>query len=181
MSTIEELQVLRLGHPRPPWLLSALAVRTWAEAAAVCLEHCEHRCGVGMAVRGISDVRQVSLETPEVDEPMRRTHQNLKPAAEDGAVAVVASLIHDLTDDLFIKQAVEHTGIDYWLGRRDAQHFQSAIRIEISGILRENSSNTVEYRLRKKHERLSKYTDECPAKVAIVEFSTPKAIVEDHE
>lgn len=177
----DEPRVLRLGHPRPPWRLSVSSVNAWAEAAAICLNECSHGAGVTMSVVGIPQTTEVLLDVPEVDESMRRTHRNLKPAAEKGAEAVVASLIHDLTDDIFIEQAVDHTGIDYWIARRDdAPLFQNTTRIEISGILRESASNTVEYRIRKKRERLDKYPDEWPAKIAVVEFSAPKAVMEEY-
>lgn len=113
---------------------------------------------------------------------MRRTHRNLKPATEKGAESIVACLMHDLTDHVFIEQAFDHTGFDYWLGDRDDEgpHFQKKVRLEISGILRETSSNTVDHRISDKLERLSRYPDERPVKIAVVEFSTPRTVVQTH-
>jgi hypothetical protein len=161
--------------------LSKAAVIDWAEAAAVCLNECGHTSGVKMAVVGVQNTTEVLLDVPKVDESMLRTHQdNLKPAVEMGAVAVVASVIQDLTDDLVLKRGPDHTGYDYLLARRDAPLFQNTTRIEISGILRESANNTVEYRIRKKRERLGKYPDERPAKIAVVEFAAPRVVVEEY-
>jgi hypothetical protein len=178
----EEPGVIRLGNPRRPWYLSDNSVRTWAEAAAVCLDECNHAPGVEMTVRGFADILRVRVEAPVVTDSMRRTHRNLKPAAEQGAIAVVSSLIHDLTEDVFIEQSIEHSGIDYWLVRRgQGMLFQGKTRLEISGILRETKANSIARRIREKSTRLDRYKDESPAKIAIVEFSAPKAVMEDHD
>lgn len=179
----DELPVLQLGRPRVPWLLSDLAVRAWAEAAAVCLDAVGHGCTVEASIEGIPGVLRVILDAPTADEAMRKTHRNLKDATELGAVAVIASVVHDLSDELILDQAVEGTRIDYWLGRRgEGPLYQKKSRIEISGILREAPNNTTEYRIHKKRERLRKNPDERNATIAIVVFSAPKAVMErEHE
>lgn len=184
MSTIasDEPRVLRLRRPREPWTLSQHVLEAWTEAAAVCLEVGGHGSQVELALEGLPDAPRVALEAPTVDDSMRRTHRNSKPAVEMGAVAVTVSLIHDLTNDVFIEQAVDHTGIDYWLAPRGRATplFQGTTRLEISGILCEKPNNTVEYRLQQKRERLQKYADERPVKIAVVEFAAPRAVVEHH-
>ena len=178
----DESLVLRLGHPREPWRLGKVAVQLWAQAAAVCLEEVGHPATVVMTVLGFPQASRVILKAPVVDDAIRRTFRNLKPAAEQGAVAVVAALVHGLTGETFFEQSVERTGIDYWLVDRDDRgpFFQRKSRLEISGILRESSSNSVEYRLRQKRDRLAKYPDQRPAKIAVVEFSAPRTVMEEH-
>lgn len=179
----DELPILQLGHPRAPWLLSDLAVRAWAEAAAVCLDAVGHSCPVEANIDGIPGVTRVIFDAPTVDEAMRRTHRNLKDATELGALVVIASVVHDLTEELILDQAVEGTRIDYWLGQRgEGPLYQKLTRIEISGILREAPNNTIEHRVRNKRERLRKNPDERTATIAIVAFSQPKAVMErEHE
>jgi hypothetical protein len=178
------LPILHLGHPREPWRLCELTVRTWAKAAAVCLEVVGHRGSLVMTIVGLPHARQVQLEAPTIDDAVRRTYRNMKTAVEHGALAVVASLVQDLTDETFLEQAVEGTGIDYWLVGREEPGpiLQGRTRLEISGILREDpsTSNTIQKRLRDKHQRIDKYPDERPAKIAIVEFSAPRTVMETH-
>lgn len=178
----DEPLVLRLGHPREPWRMGELAVLLWAQAAAVCLEDVGHGATVTMTVLGIPGASRVVLEAPVVDDAVRRTFRNRKPAVEQGAIAVVAALVHGLTSETLLQQSIEGTGIDYWLVDRDdpGPFFQTTSSIEISGILRESSSNSVEHRLRQKRERLSKYPDQRPAKIAVVEFSAPRTVMEEH-
>jgi hypothetical protein len=174
-------KTIRLGSPRDPWYLSKMAVRAWSEAAAVCLAECGHGSGVEMTVDGFGEFERVRVEAPSLDDAMRRTHRDLTPATELGALAVVASLVHDLTDDLFLEQSIKPSGIDYWLGRRGQGNlFQGdKTRLEISGILRA-SNNSVEKRFSEKFTRLDRYDDERAAKVAVVEFSAPKTAMREH-
>ncbi len=175
----DELPVLELGRPRGPWLLSELTIRAWAEAAAVCLAEVGHATRVEADIEGVPGVTRVILEAPVVDEAMRRTHRNLKDATELGALVVTASVVHDLSEDLILEQAVEGTRIDYWLGRRsEGPLYPNRTRIEISGILREAPNNTVEYRIRQKRERMNKSSDERRATIAVIGFSAPRAVME---
>ena len=179
----KDLPVLHLGSPRPPWRLTPRAAQTWADAAAVCLEKVGHDVHVEMSVTGFDRATRVIVQAPAVDDAMRRTHRNLKDAVEFGAQAVVASLIHEFTDLVFIDQAFDHTGVDFWLASRSESgpFFQAKARLEISGILRETPSNSVEYRLTKKAERLDKYPSEYPASIAVVEFSQPRTEMRHHD
>lgn len=135
-----------------------------------------------MVVSGISQASRVILRAPAVDDTMRRTHRNLKPAVEKGAESIVACLLHDLTDYVVLEQALDHTGFDYWLADRNDEgpHFQKKVRLEISGILRETSSNAVVHRVSERIERLHRYPDERPAKIAVVEFSAPHTVVQTY-
>lgn len=127
----DELPILQLGHPRAPWLLSDLAVRAWAEAAAVCLDAVGHTSPVEASIEGIPGVTRVILDAPTVNEAMRKTHRNFKDATEFGALVVIASVVHDLSDELILDQAVEGTRIDYWLGRRgEGPLYQKLTRLD---------------------------------------------------
>lgn len=170
----------RLGHPREPWLLTGPELQTWAECAAVCLDVVGHHQRVQMTLTGMGDVATVALEWDAATDVMQRSHADLQVAAERGALAVVASLVHDLTDDLFFAQSVKSTGIDYWLARRTDRLFQRTARLEVSGMLRDRDGYEVRRRLKARHERLDTLADERPARIAVVVFDEPRTVVEDH-
>ena len=84
--------------------------------------------------------------------------------------------IHE-TEYTIIERSCKGDGFDYWMGYRDDMLLNRVARLEISGILKESSSNTVEKRLQIKKKQ-TEQSDSCclPAYISIVEFSELKAI-----
>ena len=57
--------------------------------------------------------------------------------------------------------------------------FTPKARLEVSGIMHENDSNTAEKRFRQKANQTSQSDDtRLPAYISVVEFSAPKAIID---
>ena len=81
------------------------------------------------------------------------------------------------TEYTIIERSCKGDGFDYWLGKKDDGLFNHAARLEISGILQESATNTVEKRLKIKIKQ-TEQSDESrlPAYISIVEFGKPKAI-----
>ena len=82
-----------------------------------------------------------------------RNHYNVDDALPFGteAIALFICTTHTSYDDL--QRSTRKTGIDYWLGHKsaDPDHpFQQSGRLEISGILNESETNTVDKRIREK-------------------------------
>jgi len=153
------------------------------EACVWCLLECGHSNGVHLKVteqqNGLCYYRLFWPEN-EVDiEAINRTY-NKDDGPEDGAVAIALLLIREKTDYTAVRRSVTRTGIDYWLGYKsvlDNQIFaRESSRLEVSGILKQNRSNKLKYRIEKKLEQTkrSDYSS-FPAYVVVVEFSQPKA------
>jgi hypothetical protein len=75
-------------------------------------------------------------------------------------------------DDVETSQKCD--GVDFWL--RNA-NFDLVARLEVSGIRRENGTNTVKNRLKVKLKQTEQSDNsKVPAVVAIIEFSKPEAV-----
>ena len=97
-----------------------------------------------------------------------------KKLVDFGACAIALLLIPKLTDYRAIQQSALGTTIDYYLAPQDQNGdliFNHAARLEVSGILKESETNTVENRIKSKLRRLKE--SRLPTYVIIVEFSQP--------
>jgi hypothetical protein len=179
--------------PNPDWALdlgsidpqTILAVslgtaRTMAEACICSLVSHSHPNGVGL--QWLSDdgsaeykvIWPASLESPSIQRAFNRDD-----ASEKGAEAIALLWIRDRTQYTAINRSATGTGIDYWLGPKDSDPeliFNSACaRLEVSGIHRENSGNTVNARVSLKRQQVDRGERRLPVYIIIVEFSQPKA------
>jgi hypothetical protein len=108
-----------------------------------------------------------------------RVHYNIDDALPFGteAIAFFISLTHTNYDSL--QRSIKKTGIDYWLGYKNADPnlpFQNAGRLEISGILKENEKNTVEKRIKEKLKQTSQSDNTTlPVYIVVVTFDRPYA------
>src|SRR5690349_14111242 len=84
-----------LAEGTMPGLSSAYGTQL-AQAAAVCLEHREHRNGVRFHLAGVK-AAQFLMEWPAVDDQARRSHNDLQEATERGAYGVAILIVCDLT------------------------------------------------------------------------------------
>lgn len=170
-----DLRQLEAGIPA---LTQALG-RVHAEAAAVCLENQGHQEPVRLVVRK-TDRPQYALSWPALTETMRRAYEDLERATELGAYGVAILLVRDQTGLTAIRQSRKGTGFDYWLGpdgTDDQLVFQSAARLEVSGILSGTDSQFLTHMKRKLEQTKVSDTSGLPAYACIVEFSRPQAEV----
>jgi hypothetical protein len=143
-----------------------------AEAAAVCLEDQGHGAVVDLTVEGHFE-EVFALERSPVDEQMRNAHCHQETATENGACGVALAAICELTGLTVLRQSSRWTGVDYWLGLREAKQFQaSSLVLEVSGI-RKGEDHTTRARVRQKAAQMRKWGLEPPGLVAVVEFSRP--------
>jgi len=160
------LASLPLACPR----LTAVAGEYMADAAALSLENQGHRIQTILVIRGVLD-RGYMLEMIPVTDQMRASY-DMDEAVEQGACAIAILTLCDYTGMTVIR-ARKGTGIDYWLGFDSGDlPFQSAARLEVSGILNSDDSR-INTRLREKLEQTRASDGPLPAYVCIVEFSRP--------
>jgi len=150
------------------------------EACIWCLVKCEHSNGVNILCTICDENTYHSIKWEnEVDLDGILGAYNDDDAVEYGAEALSLLIIREKTDYTAIERAVQTTGIDYWLGykekEKDELFNERDARLEISGILREQGTNTVRSRIRTKLKQIKQSDYIFPAFVSIIEFSNPKA------
>jgi hypothetical protein len=171
-----KLNLLALGEGMPG--LTVAWGTTLAEAAAVCLEDRSHQIGVALHLIGLKN-DQYRLEWQSVDDQIRRCYNDLQMATELGAYGIAILTIKYITGKIVIERSKKGTGFDYWVGDEDDELlFSGKRRLEVSGILVGNRAN-LQSRVREKKEQMRPSTGLGPGYVAVVEFGTPIASVED--
>ncbi len=167
------LGALAIGMPG----LTPACGTSLAESAAVCLEHREHQSGVAFHLTGMR-VEQFPIEWSAVDEQIRRTYNDLQEATERGAYGIAILVVRDLTGKVVVERSKKGPGFDYWLGDDDDDSlFLGKARLVVSGIL-SGPSSVIQSRLREKKEQIKPSEHLGPGYVAVVEFGTPTACVE---
>ena len=168
------LKLGRLGNGYP--CISRPSGFRLASAAAICLEERKHEVGVLIGVSGHCEIT-FSLHWPETTGQLRREWADPQEATENGAVAVAILLVDMITDYHVVERAYKTTGIDYWLGKKDAFLLQKSARLEVSGI-RQGDGKQVDSRVRAKlkQSEQSKVT-RLPIIVIVVEFGAPTAVM----
>lgn len=144
-------------------------------ACMVCLDNQRHDSGVWLKVEHYDD-SEVFLEVlwdDEVTDDVRRAYADLVKATESAACAMALLIVREITGFTAIEQASRGTTIDYYLGDRrgtDDLVFNTVARLEVTGILHANESNTVDGRISEKRRRLK---PGLRTLITVVEFSHP--------
>lgn len=159
--------------------ISAGKAKQLMETCVWCLAASSHVNGISMKViegsRSDSYILSWPDEEIELEATMRSFNQN--DATEDGAEAIALLLSIDRTAYTAVERAVTTTGIDYWLGYKDNidNPFKQAGRLEISGIFKENETNTVAARVKAKLKQTRPTAHTFAVYVVVVEFGQPYA------
>jgi hypothetical protein len=143
-----------------------------AEAASVCLEEQGHGLSTGLRVEG-DFLAAFPLHRLTADEQMRRSHNDAEKATENGACGIAILAVRDLTGLGVLLQSRRGMGFDYWLSPQEDFLFQSALRLEVSGI-RRGKEGSIRERVRRKMKQTERSGDLAPALIAVVEFSGPR-------
>lgn len=159
--------------------LTAASGQTLAEAAAVCLEDRKHQTGVRLPRSGLMN-EDLHVEWLPVDDQNRRCYADMQEATERGACGVAILVIKEVTGMVVIERSKKGTGFDYWLGAKDYDGlpFQGTSRLEVSGILT-GTKTQIDSRLKQKKDQIAPTDHIAPGYVAVVEFGTPIACVEN--
>ena len=150
------------------------------EACVWCLKQCKHKNGVMITCSICDENVCYSIKwNPDIDVDGILRAYNLDDAVEFGAEALSLLLIKEKTDFTAIRRAARPSGIDYWLGYKNEDKTSlfsiDDARLEISGILSEKGSNTIEKRVKIKLNQVQASGQIFPVFVSVIEFSYPKA------
>ena len=145
----------------------------------VCLDNQKHKSGVRLKVKHYddSDVMFQVLWDDKVTDELRRAYADLVKATENAACTIALLIVREITDFTAIEQACRGTTIDYYLAYKDEIDdliFNRAARLEASGILQKDESNTIDGRIKEKQKRLK---PGLPTFIIVVEFSCPMSKV----
>ena len=143
-----------------------------AEAASICLEDRGHQITVNLHVRG--DYNKVFvLHRMSATDQMRRCHNDLQDATEQGAYGVAILAVRELVNLTVVERSRKGTGFDYWLGDENDYPFQNKARLEVSGIL-EGDQSIIDARVKQKIEQTTRSdATRLPSYVAVLEYSQP--------
>ena len=147
------------------------------QACTVCLDNQNHSTGVRMNLITSSGNKSVHLNwSSVVDNQVKRSWGDLQESTEYGATAIAIKLAETESTSSCIERSSKGTGCDYWLGDEDdIELFQRKERLEISGILKENDSNTVKNRIKIKSKQITASNPTgLKAHICVVEFGHPK-------
>ena len=152
-----------------PGLTSAQG-ESFAEACSVCLN--DNHSSKPIPLKVIGDIKEEAYINPlTVTIQMKKCHNDLEVATENGAYALSFLIIQKFTDYTIIQRSRKGTGFDYWLGNSKKPLFQGA-RLEVSGI-RNGSLSDIKKRVRIKKKQVNSVPSPLPSYVIVVEFSKP--------
>lgn len=146
------------------------------QACTVCLDASNHLSGIAVPVVGTQPSNAIINWTSIVNDQVKRNWADNQEATEYGATAIAILLARKTSSYNCIERSSKGTGFDYWLGDEDSIGlFQRKARLEISGILQESSSNTIEMRVHGKEVQIKKSAHlKMNAHICVMEFSNPK-------
>lgn len=158
--------------------------KSWSEqrfeAVIFCLNHNSHQSGIKCRnTSGDSDY-ELNWDT-EVNDIIKRTHNDIQDATEIGAEGMAAIFANELTPYQIILRSAKKTGIDYWLGNRNDGKllFQKSARLEISGLIKGSDAEFRRRIKKKKDQTKQSVNTKLPAYVAITDFGEPRIAFEE--
>ena len=169
---VRQLDLAKLSGGSPPGITPEMGAFA-AQAAAVLLEHNQHKSGVQMEVME-RRTNPYTVLWPKLHANAQRTHNDLPEAAEQGAYGIAFLLAEEFTQFKVIERSRKGTGFDYWLGTGNEHPFQQAARMEVSAIIDDESA--IDGRVKAKMKQTDASKGKLPAFVAIVEFGQPKSV-----
>ncbi len=153
----------------------------YIESCVWCMDQNEHQNGVELDLYFDNKTYKYSVFWPEdkIDIGKVNNFYNSDDALPYGAEAIAIFVCMNHTEFDALLRSVRRTGIDYWLGHKNANPnlpFQNTGRLEVSGILEENESNTISKRVKEKLSQTSQSDKSTlPVYVVVVAFDQPCA------
>jgi hypothetical protein len=150
-----------------------------AEAAAVCLEHRQHKPGVIFPQVGLMP-EDICVCWQSINDQQQRCYADMQETAEWGACAIAILMIKEATGKVVIERSKKGTGFDYWIGDSAddwSLPFEGAARLEVSGIL-QGTKSQIDVRMKRKKDQIKPTDHLAVGFVAVVEFGSPIACVE---
>lgn len=176
-----QLQLERLAESTE--CLTDATAEHLAESCMVTFDVHDHSPGVNMAFSFEDSIHKITVSwDKQVTETMRRGHRDRNKRTDDAACAIALMLVPEFTDYHGYEQSATGDRIDYYLRssrRDDTLIFNDAVKLEVSGIDHESTSNTLEKRIKEKKARLDRpggpSSTSKSTYICVVEFSNPKS------
>jgi hypothetical protein len=145
------------------------------EALLVCLNSQNHNSGIALPITTNSEISTFTIDwAGQIDENIIRSHKDKNRTTDYGAMGLSVLLALKLTDYTGYTTSQKGDGVDFWLETEDEMF---AARLEISGIMEETKSNSVEKRLKIKLKQTNQSDKSfTPAFVSIIEFKKPMGV-----
>ncbi|MEM8527650.1 MAG: hypothetical protein AAGG68_23615 [Bacteroidota bacterium] len=170
-----DLDQLKLGQKGITPTIAAFLV----EATIFCLVESGHASGTVLKVTGDFEEEVEVHWSGELTEQMRRSWKDQREVTEYGATAIAALLLAALTNYEIISRADQGEGADYFIGIPETVEIKAVL--EVSGIWKENSKNTLNVRVNRKIRQLIERQTKLPSFIIVTEFGEPKAKILRHE
>ena len=151
------------------------------EACKWCLLTCCHDVGVEILNNYNGEKKEFPIIWDKNTSDLQKLSlsYNSDDGIEFGAEALSLLLVRECTEYTAVRRAANGEGIDYWLGKKrgNVNNFFSVkdARLEISGILKESNTNTIQTRVNRKLNQTKPTDGTSPVFVSIIEFSYPKS------
>lgn len=171
-----QLDAIKSGMPG----VSDVVASFLYEAALICLDKNNHSQSIILEIENDNKKEQFLLNWVDVpNNQQKQSWKDLNEAVEYGATAIATLFIEALTNFVIIGRLPQASRADYALQTRinyKNNIILPAAHLEVSGVLTENSKNTLKMRFNKK----VKNAEASPAKnyptyIFVVEFGKPKA------
>lgn len=147
------------------------------ENCVVGLHQCGHLEKVAISIDGLKTDEFTLTWEDTYNEQLKRTYADEQSVTERGAVGISVLLALKLTDYTIVERSRKGTGFDYLLGDKEDPLFTPKARLEVSGIMKETTTNTLTTRFQQKAYQTDKSDNmQMSAYISVVEFSTPKAL-----
>lgn len=165
------LDQLKKGQPG----ISESAGLFLSEAGAYCLMKNGHQRGVELYISGVEEEKLKVYWSQVLTEQMRKTWGDGEEATEYGAMGIAVLLVLKLTKYKILGRLVKGDRTDYLLGNENDSNNPVA-KMEVSGILKADSNNSINKRVGIKKRQVGKIKDRAyPVYIAVTEFGQPAA------
>jgi hypothetical protein len=160
-------------------ILSPHFTGVMVECCAICLKSQNHSSPVIFSAfeHKKNLIREAfSLEwTTKISSEMRASYRDDNRTTDNGAMCIALLLASKITGFDGVEASQKGDGVDFWFTKGENLDFVA--RLEISGIRKENGTNTIKNRLKIKVPQTEQSDNSnVPAFVSIIEFSKPEAI-----
>ena len=162
------------------------AVGFYKHNCMMCFEKNGYQSGVQLKVDSNDQNETFEVHWDgEVTEQLRKAYRDQNKVTDFAACSIALLLVYQLTTFTAVEQSAIGTTIDYYLAPQtqdDTLIFNHTARLEVSGILRETSDNTVDRRIKDKIRRLKPDPQgSLPTFIIVVEFSQPWLKMVQHD
>ena len=169
---------LDLRSPITDGLLEQALLESNAQAAEVCLDR-HHNSPVEVTIDApkLTTVSRCAVAWTKPTPQRMNTYANRIDAVESGAYAVSLAVLCDFCNAVTVKRAEQLTGSDFLIVPRNAEDFEDAHRLEVSGT--ESADRyEVKRRVAAKHTQLEEGASGLPGIASVISFRFAHVVME---